>query len=78
MIRRSLSFSSREGIFHIEISSPAFGNKKEGQSGLLVSAISQVTLIQNNQSAKAAHFGVHTLNPFNIHVNISCGLIHMW
>lgn len=58
MMRMSLPFWSREGIFHIEVSSSVFRNKREDQSSLLVSVVSQLTLTQNNQSAKGAHFGI--------------------
>ena len=37
---------------------PDFRGTKEGQSVLLALAVSQVTLIQNNQCAKVAYFRV--------------------
>ena len=38
--------------------SPAFRKRKEGQRALFAVVVSQVLLIQNNQHAKAACFGV--------------------
>ena len=37
---------------------PGFRGTKEGQSVLLALAVSQVTLIQNNQYAKVSYFGM--------------------
>ena len=52
---------------------PAFRVTKEGQSVLLALAASQVTLIQNNQYAKLAYFGVAYSAPIqNISHNGHC------
>ena len=42
---------------------PTFRGTKEGQSVILVLAVSQVTLIQNNQYATLAYIGVACPKP---------------
>lgn len=48
----------------MEILSPAFRDKKEGQSPLLASAVSQVTISQNNQYANAVFEGTCCQLPY--------------
>ena len=45
--------------------SPAFRRTKESKSVLLVLAVSQVPLIQNNQYAKVVYFGVTYSEPLH-------------
>ena len=45
---------------------PALRGTKEGQHVLLGLALSQVTLIQNNQYAKVAYLGRPVLDPINV------------
>lgn len=47
----------REDAFR-GVLSPAFRQKREGQSALLASAVFEVPLTQNNQCARMAYFGV--------------------
>ena len=44
---------------------PAFRRTKKGQRVLLALAISQVTLIQNNQYVKVVYFGVACPEPYH-------------
>ena len=44
---------------------PAFRRTKKGQCVLLALAISQVTLIQNNQYVKVVYFGVACPQPYH-------------
>ena len=55
----------REGTFHVGDLFPAFKGRKEDQSVLLlVRAVPEVTLIQNNQYAKATSLGAAYSAPF--------------
>ena len=53
----SLYLTVQESILHKGVSLAA-KKEKEGQSTLLPPAVSQVPLIQNNQCAKMAYFGM--------------------
>ena len=56
-IKMSLYLTVQESILHKGVSLAA-KKEKEGQSTLLPPAVSQVPLIQNNQCAKMAYFGM--------------------
>ena len=53
-MRVSLFFSIQKGVLNIRIVSPAF---RKSQSTLVVLAVSQVPLVQNNQYAKMVYLG---------------------
>lgn len=58
VIRMFLSPWYRKGTLHMEDLSPAFRGMKEAESVLLAPALSQVTVIQNNQHAKVVCLGI--------------------
>lgn len=55
------------GFFHTGDFIPAFGRKGRGDQSVLASAVSQVTLIQNNQMPKWHVLGWPALSPTAFH-----------